>query len=106
MKTPANFILGSSRMIELSGKSREHLSRMMKKYYNMSPAEFVNELRLDYCIHLLTRSDVSVVDICYGCGFENLSWFYKVFNKKYGTTPSKYRKNHKLAKHPPIADAE
>ena len=100
MRAPANFIEGSKKMLQLSGKSREHLSRMMKKHYNMSPADFVNELRLDYCIHLLTRSELPIVDICYGCGFENLSWFYKVFEKKYGTTPLKYRKKFKEVRYP------
>lgn len=100
MKTPANFIAGNKKMLEISGKSREHLTRTMKKYLDMSPNEYVTNLRLDYCIHLLTQTSLPIIDICYSCGFENLSWFYKVFEKKYGTTPLKYRKKYMKAKHP------
>ena len=94
MKKPENFVKGIQRMYEISGKSREHLSRSLKKDYNTTIQDFVNTLRLEYCINLLSHSNLSVTDICFECGFENVSWFYKVFEKKYGTSPSKYRKNH------------
>lgn len=91
MKNPKNFIAGMKRMYELSGKSREHLCRSLKKYYNTTPSDLVNELRLEYCANLLINSNLSVTDICYNCGYENLSWFYKLFHEKFGVTPSKYR---------------
>lgn len=93
MKNPKNFILGASRMYEISGKSREHLSRTIKRYYGVTVSEFINDLRLGYSASLLLTSNLSVVDIGYESGFENISWFYKIFEKKYGTTPYKYRKN-------------
>ena len=93
MKNPKNFILGASRMYEISGKSREHLSRTIKRYYGVTVSEFINDLRLGYSASLLNTSNLSVVDIGYESGFENISWFYKIFEKKYGTTPYKYRKN-------------
>lgn len=104
MKNPKNFIVGIKRMQEISGKSREHLTRSLQNYYNTSPTEFIKELRLEYAANLLTRSNLPIIDICYNCGFENLSWFYKVFEKKYGTTPSKYRKKHESIKHPTDSD--
>jgi len=94
MKKPLNFVKGSHQMYEISGKSREHLSRSLKKYYGVTISEFLNTLRLEYCINLLANSNLSVTDICYECGFENISWFYKIFEEKYGSTPSKYRKTH------------
>ena len=100
MKKTENFIEGSKKMIEISGKSREHLSRSLQKYYKLSLTEFVNNLRLEYCADKLTKTNQPIIDICYNCGFENLSWFYKIFEKKYGTTPSKYRKKHESVKHP------
>ena len=79
----------------LSGKTREHISRMMKRHYNTNVRYFVTNLRLEYCVNLLTHSNLSVTDICYECGFENVSWFYKVFEKMYGLTPSEFRKKNK-----------
>ena len=93
MKNPKNFIAGVDRMYEISGRSREHLCRSLKEHYNTTPSALVNDLRLEYCANLLINSNLSVTDICYSGGYDNLSWFYKVFCNKYGITPSKYRKN-------------
>lgn len=92
IKKPKNFVRGIDRLYALSGKSREHLSRCLKTYYNTTPASLITELRLNYASNLLISSNLSVTDICFECGFENLSWFYKVFCDKFGTTPAKYRK--------------
>lgn len=95
MKNPKNFIKGTEMLFKISGKSREHTSRCFKKYYNISPSDYVNNLRIEYSANLLTTSNLSVTNICYECGFENISWFYKAFYKKFKTTPLKYRKNMK-----------
>lgn len=95
MKKPANFIAGTEKMCDISGKSREHISRSMKKYYGISPSDFVNELRLAYSTALLITSNSTVTDICYESGFDNISWFYKKFEDKFGITPSKYRRMNK-----------
>lgn len=94
MKNPKNFIAGAERMCEISGKSREHLSRSLKKYYNTAPSALICNLRLEHSANLILASNLSVTDICYECGFENLSWFYKQFVKKFGITPAEYRKKY------------
>ena len=96
MKRPQNFILGAEQMYKLSGKSREHLTRCMKRYYDTTPTAFVAGLRLGHAANLLAVSNLKVTDICYECGFENLSWFYKVFAAKYGVTPTEYRKEYSV----------
>ena len=94
MKKPENFISGLTRMYELSGKSREHLSRSMKKHYGISPAGFVTGLRLEYAANLLVTGNMSVTDICFESGFENLSWFYKLFSSRYNLSPVMFRNRY------------
>lgn len=94
MKNPKNFIAGVEKMYEISGKSREHLCRSLKTYYNITPSALVADLRLEHSVNLLLTSNLSVTDICYECGFENISWFYKMFVKKFGMTPVSYRKKY------------
>ena len=94
MKNPKNFIDGVGRMYEISGKSREHLSRSMKKYYNTTPSALISDLRLEHSANLILTSNLSITEICFECGFENLSWFYKQFVKKFGVTPIEYRKKY------------
>ncbi len=92
MKKPRNFIAGIERMYELSGVSHEHMSRMMKKHYGVSPTDFILDLRLTHAANLLISSNLDVTDICYECGFNNAAWFYKAFRKKYNISPLQYRK--------------
>lgn len=92
MKRPENFISGADRFTALSGKSREHLSRMMKKYYDITPTDYVTELRLNYAVNLMRTSNLSITDICYECGFSSLSWFYKLFEAFFGQPPAEYKK--------------
>ena len=92
MKQPQNFIAGTDKMFSLAGKTREHVARSLQQYYHITPTAYVNELRLEHAAKLLIISNLQITDICYECGFENLSWFYKSFSKKYGVTPAEYRK--------------
>lgn len=95
MKQPQNFTSGAKQMYQMSGKSREHLTRCMKQYYGITPCDYVTELRLEYASNLLLVSNLNITDICYECGFDNLSWFYKSFARKYKMTPAQYRKQQK-----------
>ena len=47
-RSEMRFAEGISGMIELSGKTREHLARSLQKYFGKSPSEFINELRLNF----------------------------------------------------------
>ena len=91
MKLPQNFIAGSSRFFELCEKSREHASRLLSAFYQITPSEYVNGLRLEYAAGLLRNSNLSAEEICYQSGFKNLSHFYSCFRSKFGVTPNKYR---------------
>lgn len=92
MKLPKNFITGKERFFELCGRTREHSTRSLVKYYGVTPSGYVNELRLCYSANLLRFSNLSVADICYESGFGNLSWFYSEFERKFGVSPRVYRK--------------
>ena len=92
MQKPKNFEKGIKKMYEKCHYSPEYLSRCMKKYYNTSPTNYINMLRLEHSKNLLLTTNFSVTDICYECGFETLSNFYRQFKKSFGMTPKQFRK--------------
>ena len=94
MNNKEYFYVGIDKMVELSGYSREHLSRLMRKHYNTSITEFINNLRINYACNMLINSNIDILSICYDAGFLNLSWFYKVFKKNIGITPSEFREKY------------
>lgn len=88
-----NFSQDTHNMVKISGKSREHMCRSVKKYYNKTLSEYINDLRLNYIANSLLNSNIPVVELCYSCGFDNISWAYTLFKRKYGVSPIKFRKN-------------
>lgn len=69
-------------------------SLRIKKYYNLSFIEILHDFRLTKSIDLLTNTDYNIERIIYEVGYENQSYFYKLFKGKYGMTPKKYRSVH------------
>ncbi|MDD5602629.1 MAG: AraC family transcriptional regulator [Eubacteriales bacterium] len=94
MCKPENFIAGIHRMSEISNISREHIARVIKKYYGMSPSGFINDLRLNYAANLLHNSDSDIIDVCFDSGFNHLGYFYRSFGSKYKMTPAEYKKRN------------
>ena len=92
MKKNENFTYGIARMLELTDKSREHLSRSIKKHMGVTLSEFVNDLRLRFVANMLRNSNHDIADIIFESGFGNISWASELFKKKYGMTMSDYRK--------------
>lgn len=97
MKRKENFLVGIKRFVDLSGKTQEHLTRELKRHYNISPSEYINSLRLKEVTKLLIESDLAIIEIILNCGFNNIGYFNRSFKKQYGMTPREYRKlNEKL----------
>ena len=94
MQKLENFSQGPQYMVEISGKCRAYLGRMIKQYYGKTIPDYINDLRLNYWANSLLTSDTPIIDICYECGFENVGWAYTLFKKKYGMSPMKYRKSN------------
>lgn len=91
MKKEVNYMEGIQRFVELSGKSQEHLTRSMKKYYDITPTEYLNRIKLEQAAILLETTDDPILDIMFDCGFNNVSYFNRLFKENYGITPGKYR---------------
>ena len=91
IERPENLVEGLSALLVRSGCTHEHLCRLFKQRVGMSPTEYINDLRLNYAANYLLHSDISITNICYNAGFNNLSHFYHLFSKKYGTSPRRFR---------------
>ncbi len=76
------------------GITRNQLSEFFNVHKNTSFYEFLNKLRYEESITLLTKtnSDLTIADIAYQAGFNNRNSFYKVFKEKTGITPAEFRK--------------
>ncbi len=75
------------------GLSLKYANTLFKKDTGISIASFINDYRLERAAKLLTESKSSVEHILDKVGWENQSYFFTLFKKKYGVTPTIYRAN-------------
>lgn len=67
------------------------LSREIKKLTGKNYTELVQEKRLNQAAYLLKNTSMSVMDVGLLVGYDNLSYFHRLFQKHYGMTPRKFR---------------
>lgn len=65
--------------------------RYTQKYFQCSPANYVNRVRLENAARLLEITGKSVKEIAFACGFDDLSYFSRLFRGQYGLSPQQYR---------------
>lgn len=91
MEKPSNLSEGLPALLRISKKSHEYLCRIFRQYQDLTPTQYINDLRLNYAANFLIHSDLPILDICMMAGFDNLSHFYHLFRKKYHMTPRQFR---------------
>lgn len=79
---------------KIVGMSEVSFSRFIKKSTGKTFVESLNEIRLGYASHALINTTLTVSEIAYNCGFNNLSYFNRIFKGKNGCTPKEFRQNY------------
>jgi len=72
--------------------SRSQCSKLFKQYTDQSPINYLNNYRLEKSREHLRNSDKSISQIAFDCGFNEQSYFSRLFLREYGCTPLEYRK--------------
>jgi AraC-like DNA-binding protein len=68
------------------------ISRILKKETGHTFKELLQEKRLERACSLLTRSNAPITDIAESVGYDNTSFFHRLFRRVYGCSPKEYRK--------------
>ncbi len=77
--------------ILLSNYSRRHFSRLFFEVYGMSPQDYLLDTRIRHAADYLRNSGLSIAETAVKCGFSDSGYFSRVFKKRYGVLPSRYR---------------
>lgn len=72
--------------------SESAFCKYFKRAMGKTFSDYVNELRIIHAMMLLLETDLSIQSIAYESGFENISYFNRVFLKKKKISPGRYRK--------------
>ena len=83
-----------STLADIAGMSPSAFSRFFKLHTGRNLSDYIIDMRLDYASRRLVDTSDGVAEICFACGFNNLSNFNRLFKKHKGCSPSKFRENY------------
>ena len=83
-----------AQLSDIAGMSDSSFSRFFKLHTGRNLSDYIIDLRLGHACRQLVDSTDSVAEICYACGFNNLSNFNRIFRKRKGCSPSEFRENY------------
>ncbi|WP_306120989.1 AraC family transcriptional regulator [Roseitalea sp. MMSF_3504] len=95
VREPRVFRQGAEGFLAAAGRSQEHVCRQARRHLGLSPTQYVNRIRIQHAAMLLAGTDRGLPEVASDCGFENLSYFHRLFRDQYGTTPRNYRMRHR-----------
>ena len=64
-----------------------------KEYVGCSPLQYIISLRMTNAMNLLENTDYNITQISYAVGYENVSYFRRLFQKHTGLTPGEYQRS-------------
>jgi len=68
-----------------------YIGRLFKQAENVPLTEYINDMRLSRALDFLQNKNYSINTVMEKVGFNNQSYFFRLFKKKFGTTPKEYR---------------
>lgn len=80
-------------MADIAHMSPKYFCRFFSEMTRQRPMDYLNRYRIERASFELSSTDVSVTEIAYNCGFNDLSYFIKTFKKYKGVTPGQYKKS-------------
>lgn len=76
--------------------SEQYLSKIFYEEVGQTFTEYIIERRLEQVKKLLRNTDISITDVAFSCGFNNINSFNKIFKKYNSITPRDFRNKYKV----------
>ena len=80
------------------GMTPVSFSRFFRLRTGKTLSDFIIDIRLGYATRMLIDTAKTVAEVCYDCGFNNISNFNRMFKRKKGCSPKEFRENYQKKK--------
>ncbi|MDQ0173977.1 AraC-like DNA-binding protein [Paenibacillus tundrae] len=84
--------IGLEEVASRAGLSSYHYHRVFRKEVGMTVVDYIRNRRLSETSTILRSTNIGILDIAIGCGFESQEAFTRAFKKVYGLPPGRFRK--------------
>ena len=81
------------------GVSKNRLYSTAHRWFEMPLGQYITLVRMNEAKHMLSSTDVPIHEIAVMIGIDDYNYFSKVFKRKVGMTPIKYRRNFPFSLH-------
>ena len=81
-----------SELAEACRMSPNYFSRFFKEITHQTPFEYIVTYRIETACEMLSGGADNITEVCYNCGFNDLSYFIHIFKKHKGMSPKAYAK--------------
>ncbi len=78
-------------MAGICNMSSSHFSVLFHNFFRQTPMNYLNAYRVERACLMLVHTEYSITEVSYRCGFNDSTYFIKVFKKYKNSTPKKYR---------------
>lgn len=85
-------------LASLAGMTPTAFSRFFKRRTGRTLSEYIIDIRLGHAARKLVDTTMTVSEICYACGFNNISNFNRAFKRKKGCSPKVFREHYAKTK--------
>jgi AraC-like DNA-binding protein len=81
-------------LADMVGMTPTAFSRFFKLRTGRTLSEYIIDIRLGHAARKLVDTTMTIAEICYDCGFNNISNFNRIFKKRKGCSPTTFRENY------------
>jgi len=78
---------------DLVNMNKASFCRYFKRITQKTFTDFLNDIRIGFACKMLLENQMSILEVCYYCGYNNVSHFNRQFRKKMKLSPSDYQKS-------------
>lgn len=79
-------------LLSKMGNSYEHLARVFRQQYGLTPMDYVQSIRIERAKHLLRHTDMKILAVADRVGYEDAIYFSKLFKRLTGISPGQFRR--------------
>ncbi|KAA9004103.1 helix-turn-helix transcriptional regulator [Paenibacillus spiritus] len=76
-----------------TGLSVSRAVRLFKEAYGLTIIQYANEVRLEMAKERMMYSPMPLEQVAETCGFANYTYFFRLFRRRYGVSPARYRES-------------